>query len=335
LSLSATKPETRHLDQNEPRYVRLNRRRVIGLTRGVTGAAGSHRIELHPQSGRNTLYLLHGNDGRSWLAKIDGGQGESLECLAHLALGATAFAKSPILVVAPARLCLFEFEHDAQTLEGVARSDLHQALEMILDLGTRALPMMRTPAPSQLLPRRALIDFPIPHAHQVLDASRGFLEVVRAAQDANLLSRIRFNSNSQMYFSHGDIKLDNILCSFAGPLLIDFDACCLAPAGADTAAFVGCMLVATIRARQTIADFRPALLHAAILLSRLRADLIAHDNPSIADADFDMMLAVYLIERALSEAHGRHTASPTDLLLIELARAIVEHGLLGLIRAAH
>ncbi len=329
--------------RNQRPYIKLNSRRVARIVQHALSLPSPIRIGRHPQSGRNKLYVLRAPAGRAFLAKIDALYSEtSMECAAHLAIGVQDFVAAPLLVLARAHLCTFELAPDAYDLEVSARADFLSTLEHLLSVGAKSLALMHVAVPTVAPRYQSLIDFPLPKTSQIVDASEGFRQTLRDAQQMNLLERARPQADYPTCFSHGDIKLSNIVEDRGRPMLIDFEACCESSVGADAAGFVGLMFVACIRARsshlaanQALADFRISLHYALELLDSYHAYLDRTGLVAPPDDEFDRMVARYLIERALSESFFRIRQTQSEQLMLEIASSILSHGLRAMGRAAY
>ena len=297
------------------------------------------RVALHPRHGRNRLYVVTGSDC-SILVKQDNLRSlQSRECLAYHLLGETAFTQPPIFSVPELHLTAFRLDADCVTLEDLARTNLRLTLRLLEELAVHALALYDLEPVPALPPHRTMIDYPLPWLDQVQDTSASFRSLLIEAQKRDLLKRCVYEGPSQLHFSHGDLKLDNILLSEGRPRLIDFECCCTAPLGYDTAGLVGLMLIATMREHfaresdETASDFRPAFAHAASVLRAFDAFVSARKWEPPADPDQDRMLARFLIERALSEAMHRAVFTSSDGIYLDLAVAVLNHGLRNLCRA--
>ena len=169
------------------------------------------RVALHPRHGRNRLYVVTGSDC-SILVKQDNLRSlQSRECLAYHLLGETAFTQPPIFSVPELHLTAFRLDADCVTLEDLARTNLRLTLRLLEELAVHALALYDLEPVPALPPHRTMIDYPLPWLDQVQDTSASFRSLLIEAQKRDLLKRCVYEGPSQLHFSHGDLKLDNIL----------------------------------------------------------------------------------------------------------------------------
>jgi hypothetical protein len=294
-----------------------------------------YQLEVHPLSGRNRLCIARAMDGSQFFVKQSNLAGH-----VHLAagkIGTNDFSVAPLAVSSSGRTAVYRYFPDAANLEEVAARDLDSTLRALLELGFRSMHFYSLEPSADLPGAASLVDYPFPTPAQVLDCSGGFRQILIEAQGRGLLERAAPAETPSLRLSHGDLKLDNILLLGARPALIDFELCCLAPVGSDTAGYVALMFVAGMRAGMFG-------LEGAAMASRLAtpvrmaeglwrglkayADLHSIDAPS--PAEFDRMIARHLIERALTEAAPRRQMIDSDRLLLDLADLFLVRGLQGL-----
>ncbi len=323
------------------RPLRLRARQVSRIVERHAGIA-CRRLSLHPQNGRNRLYVAELLEGGRVLAKRGNpGAPRCGECFAYAALGDSAFTLKPVALLPELRLCLLPYHDGADTLEHVALKDLATCLGHISKLAIEALALQDIVPPDGFAPPSGLIEMPRPRPDQLDDVSDAFRELLREAAAAGLLEGCTLPSGLRTVLAHGDIKLDNVLIVDASPVLIDFESVCRAPLGFDSAGFVALSLIAVIRVRRSAdelerekSDFRAAFRNALPILTALRAFAGAREWRAPDDREFSSMVAWHLLHRALSEAMHRRRATEGERLCLGLARAILANGLETMIHAS-
>lgn len=281
----------------------------------------------HPQFGRNAIYLALVNHEVRWFIKAQApsacGEAAIAQAVAPLDLN-----QPPVLLLPAEGLAVYPYIDPLATLEDMARAEPKSALVALVMLARKCVQLETISPPAGLPIRRSLISFPLPALEQVLDISPATQVLIQRIQASGLAPRLDTAPGPEPVFSHGDIKLDNIIMVGGQPRLIDWEAACWSAPGSDCAALAAIALQAVIRADpsrpETAVPFEPGFAAAALIA---RTYLDRQSRSGVSSQRFAQLVATQLIHRAVNEAMHKRELSERDQLLIDLAADITANGI--------
>lgn len=284
-------------------------------------------FKKHPQFGRNAIYLGQVDQEIRWFIKAQApsscGEAAIAQSVDHLGLNL-----APLLLLPYEGLALYPYIEPHATLEDMARDEPESALLALVMLARKCTDLEAVSPPPGLPVRRSLISFPVPGLEQVLDISPATQRLIRKIQASGLAPRLDTDPGPEPVFSHGDIKLDNIIMVDGLPRLIDWESACWSAPGSDCAALAAIALQVVIRADpsrpKTALPFEPGFAAAALIA---RTYLDRQCRSPVSGQRFAQLVATQLIHRAINEAMHKRELTERDHLLVDLAIDISANGI--------
>lgn len=317
-------------------YNNIKKKQILNLMISKGLCHPNSEIYIHNQSGRNTLYTI-GNDEISQLFVKQGppSRGISKECLFYENVEDHELLIKPILNIPEINLCVFRYINSLETYESISVFDYEQAVSDILSISIKSLNFLKMQPFEHIGEQQIPFTLNRKDERFLFDVSMGFVDLIRFAEKYNLIERSDFDHKINLCFSHGDIKLDNMARINGVPILFDFENCCMAPYGFDAAGYVSSMCMATIRAAAASPDgklvsFRNAIAAGQKTFEALNEYRCKGVRTKVDEELFSKMIARQLLYRAGSEAMHKNSVSDLDFVAIEVAKSILDRGIIGM-----
>lgn len=305
----------------------LSNAELLAFLRDHVGCDDRFSLRLHPQSGRNRLLLATSQtNGSQYFVKLQP-FGQATEAEAISAVSGSPIVLRPLVACAAKGITVYPYLPQARDLNEVVKSE-PRAVLAALALLARDLPLLeRVEPPASLKERRLQFDLPYPQLGQILDCSQACLAVVEQVQNGQLRHAFDMPETSSPVFSHGDIKLDNVLLEDDRIWLIDWEAAALAPAGTDSATLAATAIIAIVRsAGSSASEDRPSLAQGIAAAQFIKACYGRVGSPE-GLSRFDSLLVRGIVQRVLGECSYKSAPHASDWLLLEIAEDISRHGL--------
>ena len=309
--------------------IKLRRKSTQRMLQSAGIINRSDRLRQHPRTGRNTIFSCAISADEELIAKIDGlDQRRSGEIYAYRKLAGSALILPPVYVNDAAHLCVFKGRSGDQAAEILARENPADCLIAIMALALKTLSLGATRCDELDIVTDYLVDWPYPKLSQIIDCGPGFASALKMIQDMGLHHAVPCQGIYPAVFSHGDVKLNNILVRDGTAHLIDFELCCRSYPMRDIGALAGCILQIPIEHRRALADgsvsglaFTDALACVDALMRLAVAHCDTHfPDCALGERHFYGSIVHFLLIRTLSEILQRGEMVDADRLTIDLAQ---------------
>lgn len=301
------------------------------------------RITEHIRSGRNRLYLIDGLEGKSWMAKqnlVFSGSEAWFYSNAAIHVGA---APACLFAEPLADLVVMEHLADTRTLYQEAWAD---ASSTYLAFENLAPALVRLHSMATSVPDIPSVHLPFPRLDPIdirfwVTSSPAACTLITYVQERARLNEAfhhALDGAGPQGLVHGDLKLDNVLTSSDGCVIIDWECCGWGSLGWDLGALVGSMITLwvdlfSLRARGPI---NGSINGNALPLDDLqrvvrrflghylehagRCGLFAPDRECVA-----VHSAAWIVGRTWAEATQMHQLAPFHLMRLVVAEALVDN----------
>ena len=294
----------------------------------AAGASEPLRISDHLRSGRNQIFNVAGA-GRSWIAKRTASPAEAWFATT---IGPGVQWVAPSVAVEDPHLVITERIDECPTAHQLSATDPHAALDTLASLAGPLAELHAWPTGDDAPQSTAALPELDPiHIGALIDSTEPARELLRRLHRRDALRsamRATYAAEGPAGLIHGDLKIDNVLCTPRTPTIIDWELCGIGPLAWDLGSVVGSMLAMWIDSADLTRSGPAAwLAAAAVPYAEVNAaarrfmgtyqDAYAERAPdpqTIAAA-----AATWLVARSWAESLQRLTIDPRLLLRLVVA----------------
>lgn len=299
----------------------------------ASGVSEPLHITDHPRSGRNQIFDVAGT-GRSWIAKRTTSAAESWF--------ATTISPEmrwvpPTVAVEDPHLVIAERIEGSPTAHELSDDDPHAALDTLVSLAAPLAELHAWPTGDDTpLSTAALPELDPVHIGVLVDSTEPARELLRRLHRRDALRdamRTTYTAEGPAGLIHGDLKVDNVLCTPDTPTIIDWELCGIGPLAWDLGSVVGSMLAMWVDSADLTASDPAAWLAAATVpyadvnaAARRFMDTYQDSTaePVPDPSTIAAAAATWLVARSWAESLRRLTIDPRLLLRLVVAEGAVQ-----------